>query len=95
MYYILGSGSKLVLNCCNSYITHILEILITFNQCQHFMEVSTVTSTVTCLEIWHSYMRKWKTSQSLSCLTENVIVNFNSAAQTMMPDKVIIYISKY
>ena len=34
-------------------------------------------------------------SQSMSCLTENVIVNFNSVAETMMPDKIIIYISKY
>ena len=55
------------------------------------MEVSTVKF----LEILHSYMRKWKMPQSLSCLTENVIANFNSVTQTMMPDKIIICISKY
>ena len=53
------------------------------------MEVSTEK----CLEIWHSYVRKWKTSQSLSFLTENVMVNFNSVTQTIMPDKIIIYIA--
>ena len=43
---------------------------------------------VKCLEIWHSYMRKWKTPQSLSCLTKNMIVSFNSVTQTMMLDKI-------
>ena len=50
------------------------------------MEVSTVQ----CLEIWHSYVRKWKMPQSLSCLTENVTVNFNSVTLIMMLDEIII-----
>ena len=68
-------------------MAHVLEILITFNQYQHVIEVSAAK----CLEISHSCMRKWKMTQSLSCLTENVIVNFNSVAQTMMLDKIVIY----
>ena len=61
-------------DCCSYYVPHILEILITFSQYQHVMQVSRIKS----LEMWQFILRKWKMSQSFNCVRKNVMVNFNS-----------------